>query len=155
MNHQIYKFSPISNTEEFNHALVYVSTELIRMSEELLDIRLVPNTLKIFAHYFDEYEFLLKHVSSLGEKAAFSSGTSYYSKVNKVIQGAQIDYIGIRKVDPYRLHVGCGDFEVEDLNKFKQVYLGKSRYIREFSEELVEIWHPDFDVLGYVIENVN
>ena len=63
-----------------------------------------------------------------------------------------INYLGIRIVDPYRLQVGCGDYEIENFEIFKEQHLNKSPYIRQFQDkEMIEVWHPDFDVLGYII----
>ncbi len=59
--------------------------------------------------------------------------------------------MGIRVVDPYRMHVGCGDFEIKNFEEYKKKKLGTSEYIREFTDDMIEIWHPDFDVLGYIV----
>ncbi len=149
----IYKFSPISSPEQLDTVLEYLTQELENLSQTLLGEKLPINTLKIFAHYQDEYEFLLDLVKRMGEKAPFSSDTSYYSRVDgKTINGYKIDYIGVRMVDPYRLHVGCGDYEVTNFKELKDKFLANnSPFIRAFSEDMIEIWHPDFDVLGYIV----
>lgn len=147
----LYKFSPINTETDFDKVLEYLVVELERLSLELIGAKLPINTLKIFAHYPDEYQYLYQFVSNLGPAAPFNSPTSYYTEFSKKIQNYDIKYIGVRIVDPYRLHVGCGDYEVSDIAEAKQKYLGNSEYVRSLREDMIELWHPDFDVLGYIV----
>lgn len=149
----MYRFSPITSFQEFNNSLEYILSQLEELSFKTFGEKLPINTLKVFAHYPDEYKFLLDHVKTLGEPANFNSSTSFYSKVDKQINGYQIDYVGVRVVDPYRLHVGCGDYTIDNLNEKKNVLLEKAPYVREFNEEMLEVWNPDLDVLGYIISD--
>ncbi len=148
---RLYRFSPIKNSADFDLALDYITQELIGLSLKLLGTELPITTLKVFAHYQDEYEFLHNLVSHLGPETPFSSKTSLYVNAIKTIQKHRIEYIGVRIVDPYRLHVGCGDYEIPNFKEFKQENLNKSNFIREFSDDMIEMWHPDFDILGYVV----
>jgi hypothetical protein len=148
----IYKFSPIKSEKELFETYKYIAEELEKLSQKVFGKTLPITTLKVFPHYPEEYDFLYKLVSDMGTPATFNSESSYYSKVKKEINGINIDYLGVRIVDPYRLHVGCGDYEIEDFDEFKKQFLGKSPFIRQFSDkEMIEVWHPDFDILGYVI----
>jgi hypothetical protein len=70
--------------------------------------------------------------------------------MNEKIKEYDIKYLGVRIVDPYRLHVGCGDYEIENFEEFKKQNTGTSQFIRNFNNDIIELWHPDFDVLGYV-----
>jgi hypothetical protein len=57
--------------------------------------------------------------------------------------------------DPYRSQVGCGDFVVSNLKDFEDKYLGKTKWIRRMEHpqyEMMELFHPDIDVLGYIIK---
>jgi hypothetical protein len=148
---KLYRFSPITNEADFNKALEYITIELEKLSEQLLEQKLPINTLKLFAHYPEEYKYLLELVTGLGPAASFSSDTSYYAQTKREIKGHNIEYIGVRTTDPYRPHVGCGDYEIENFQEITDTYGGKSDFIRKFSEDMVEIWHPDFDVLGYIV----
>ena len=150
----IYRFSPIKNEGEIDEALAYMTLELEKLSDEVIKQVLPINTLKIFAHYQAEYDYLHSYVVNLGENSPFSSDTSRYAKVARKIENHNIEYIGVRIVDPYRLHVGCGDYEIENFNEIKEKYKGTSPYIRVFSEDMLEIWHPDFDVLGYIVPKI-
>jgi hypothetical protein len=66
----------------------------------------------------------------------------------------KIKNIGIRIPDPYRLQTGCVDFQVENPAKFiKSLPKNRNNYIRPFPDApdtFMELWHPDFDVLGYI-----
>jgi len=146
-----YKFSPIKSEAEIKAVLSYLTTQLEKLSLEIFKEKLPITTLKIFPHYFDEYKYLFEYVKGLGPKASFSSDTSYYAEVDEMISGYNIKYIGVRIVDPYRLHVGCGDYELDDFESFRKKHSNESELVRDFREEMLEIWHPDFDVLGYVV----
>jgi hypothetical protein len=149
--HKLYRFSPIKTEEDFDKVLEYLVNELENLSLKYFEEKLPINTLKVFAHYPEEYDFLYKLVYKLGPKAVLSSETSYYVNVNKKIKDYKIDYIGLRIVDPYRMQVGCGDYEIKNFNEIKEKFKNTSQYIREFSDDMIEIWDPDSDVLGYVV----
>ncbi len=87
----------------------------------------------------------------MGPKASFSSDSSLYVQVNLEVNGHKIEYIGVRAADPYRMQVGCADFETKDFINFKEQYDQKTPFIRSVSEDMIELWHPDFDVLAYVV----
>ncbi|MDQ3098793.1 MAG: hypothetical protein M3Q44_03535 [bacterium] len=146
-----YRFSPIENEERLEKVWEYLVKELDRLSNQVFKQTLTITTLKIFPHYFDEYDYLHSYISLQGTQASFNSDTSFYATVNKKISDHQLKYLGVRIVDPYRLHVGCGDYEIENFNEFKAKYLNSSPFIRSFRDDMLEVWHPDFDVLGYIV----
>ncbi|HMM62122.1 MAG TPA: hypothetical protein PKC86_01030 [Candidatus Saccharibacteria bacterium] len=153
---KLYRFSPIKSVDECNEALEYLDTQLKKLTNEVIGESLPVNSLKIFAHYGDEHAFLLQWIDSIGKNEE-SSSTSYYVQTQQPINinGDLISTIGIRTPDPYRSHVGCGDLSVEDYDNFKDEFLNKSPFIREIqhpSYEMLELFHPDFDVLGYVVK---
>ncbi len=64
-------------------------------------------------------------------------------------------YCNCRKPDPYRSHVGCGDYVVDNYNELKTKYLGKSPNVRAVQHQkyqMLELFHPDVDVLGYIVK---
>lgn len=148
---KIYRFSPVKNEETITDVLIYLTSELEKLSQELFNKTLPITTLKIFAHYPEEYDYLHKLISNMGPKASFSSDTSLYVEVSKKIKGYSINYLGVRIVDPYRMQVGCGDYEIADFEEFKEENINKSPFVRNFRDDMVELWHPDFDVLGYIV----
>lgn len=153
----LYRFSPIKTEASATAALEYVHDNLRELSSLVLKEHLSIKTLKIFAHYQEEYNFLYDWSHAIGKQDKESSATSLYVEPYSplVIKDEPIEYIGIRVPDPYRSQVGCGDFEVEDFEYFKDKYLGKSPYIREIEHStytMLEIFHPDFDVLAYIVK---
>jgi hypothetical protein len=153
---KLYRFSPIKDEDSLFEVYEYITGELEKLSNKLFSEALPITTLKVFPHYPDEYKFLYKIVSNMGSAASFNSKTSYYATVKKKMKGYDINYLGVRIVDPYRLHVGCGDYEIDNYDEFKQKYLSKSPFVREFQDkDMIEVWHPEFDILGYVIPKVS
>lgn len=154
---KLYRFSPIQNNEDCLKALGYIQEQLRALSKLVIDEGLPINTLKIFAHYEDEYKFLKGWIDSIGSNEDEGSSTSYYIRPHKpiAINDDPIKYLGIRVPDPYRAQVGCGDYVVGNFDDFKAKYLGNSPYIREVSHqkyEMLELFHPDLDVLGYIVK---
>lgn len=155
---KLYRFSPITDVAACHEALEYIDVKLRELSSLVIPESLPVNTLKIFAHYDDEYAFIKKWIDTLGKTWDGSSSTSYYVKPFKqmTVNSDPIEYVGLRVVDPYRGQVGCGDFVVDNYEDFKSNYLGKSPYIREVTHpeyEMLELFHPDIDVLGYIVKN--
>ncbi|HSX39935.1 MAG TPA: hypothetical protein VLI92_05090 [Candidatus Saccharimonadales bacterium] len=146
-----YQFSPITNEEQFDQVLSYLTLELEKLSQKLFNQKLPITTLKVFPHYFEEYDYLKSLITKMGPAASFNAKTSFYIKTSKKIRDYHIEYIGVRIVDPYRLQVGCGDYEPGNYKEFKTKHLNTSPYIREVPNDMLEVWHPDFNVLGYVV----
>lgn len=154
---QLYRFSPLKTDEACQEALAYLDEKLRELSSLVIQEKPPVNTLKIFAHYENEYIFLKQWVDSIGRNEDSGSSTSYYVKPFNpmTINDDPIEYIGIRVPDPYRAQVGCGDYVVDNYEEFKAKYLHKSPYIREVPHqkyEMLELYHPDIDVLGYIVK---
>lgn len=154
---KLYRFSPISSEQKCQQALEYIAEQLRGLSAKVMDESPPINTLKIFAHYSDEYALLKNWADSLGEHDDDGSKTSYYVKPIKpmTVAGEPIEYVGIRTPDPYRAQVGCGDYVVGNYDELKKKYLGNSPWIREVEHlryEMLELFHPDIDVLGYIVK---
>ena len=155
---KLYRFSPIQNTEACLRSLRYIDEKLRELSSLIVDEQLPINTLKIFAHYDSEYAFLENWVNSLGMSEDEGSSTSYYVRPTQAmtINSDPIEYVGIRVPDPYRSQVGCGDFVVRNFEKLRKKYLGASPFIREIQHQkyqMLELFHPDMDVLGYIVKD--
>ena len=155
----LYRFSPIKDTNELLDAATYVIKELGVISKLLLDTELSVGSVKIFAHYPDEYETLKKLLHSLGEPT-FETYTSTYVRLHKPITANEqtVQLLGIRIPDPYRTQVGCGDFAIdEDFSSFREKHITNddpTKFVRKavgHTLDMIEFWHPDSDVLGYVL----
>ncbi len=153
---KLYRFSPITNATECNEALYYTHTQLKALVLLITGRTYKIDTLKLFAHYLDEHVFIKDWVNSIG-KVESESESSYYVRPNEPMQFNEdlIELLGVRVADPYRSQVGCGDYAVEDYDAFKAEFIGLSPFVREVSHpeyEMLELFHPDFDVLGYVVK---
>ncbi len=148
-----YRFSPITSEEKLQESLLYLVDELQKLSQKVLDQTLPVSIVKVFAHYPEEYDFLYNLIEKKGPQEPFTSDKNLYVHVDQMIHDQHITSLGVRIVDPYRLQVGCGDYAVPDFAAFREKYITTSPFIRDAkdSTDMLEIWHPDFDVLGYVI----
>jgi hypothetical protein len=154
----LYKFSPIETQEQFEAALGYVAENVGNLAVRLCGQRMPVPILKLFAHYNSEYQILEGFVKRHGQKAKVSSGNSFYVHVKSGLRvaGEPIELLGVRRPDPYRMQVGCGDYVVDDFQGFAdKVIQAQPEYARPVENahglSMVELWHPDFDVLGYII----
>lgn len=149
---QLYRFSPIQDEEKLQEVWEYIVKELENLSEKVLGEKLPITILKVFPHYPEEYTSLYNIIEKKGSKASFSSDKNLYVVVKEEIEGNQISALGVRVVDPYRMQVGWGDYEVENFAAYRQKHINFP-FVRDAKDsvEMLEIWHPDFDVLGYVI----
>jgi len=146
-----YRFSPVVGEENLKKVFEYIANELQSLLMKICNEKLPITTLKVFPHFEDEYESLHTIIARMGEPAPFNSNTSFYAKCDEQISGNNINYLGVRVVDIERPQVGCGDFEIDDFEEFSKKYVGKSEFVSNFRRDMLEVWHPEFDVLGYII----
>lgn len=150
-----YRFSPIRSEQDFQHALTYTVEQARELALRVIGHEMPIDTLKLFAHYPDEYEFLVELLKRYGPISEISSKRNTYVDCNFTLQGQHIAYLGVRTPDPYRLQVGCADFPVDDYADFSAKHLGSTEAVREIrsgdDSAMLELWHPDYDVLGYVV----
>lgn len=147
---KLYRFSPIKSEKELLVAIEYVFDAAGALSQEAIGRRLPVSYLTVFAHYNDEYDALVEVLSGLGKLAEANNGV----KVELHDPIKDVSSLRVRKPDPYRMQVGCCDFAVEDYDAFKQEFLPQSKSLRLITRpdyEMIEFFHPDFDVLGYVV----
>lgn len=152
---KLYRFSPINDNSQLDVALRYVARQAPLLSERVLGQRLSIDTLAIFSHYLIEHDALESLLRARGpeSKIATSSDRHFYVDVEAQIEGQQIRWLGLRIPDPYRMQVGYGDYSA-DYNTIAREHLGKNPYIRKLENNLtmLELWHPDFDILGYIVK---
>lgn len=153
-----HKFFPIGSEDQFNEALEYLAAKVGDLLTAVSDERLPVPILKLFAHDTQEYQKILAFVNSHGTKAAVSSSMSHYVNVTSglTVAGTRIKLLGVRKPDATRPQVGCGDYEVDDFDAFaKKILVEQPQYAgavqNAHGSHMIELKHPDFDVIGYVI----
>lgn len=151
---KLYTFSPITSKVQFDEALKYIVEKAEELSTQLTGTRLPVATVKVFAHYPEEFQFMKSILGEYGKPSTIGRSTSIYVDSSVTIGGNQINNVGIRVPDPYRLQTGCVDFKVEHPIEFvKSLPKNEDGYIRPFPDmpkEFVELWHPDFDIAGYI-----
>ena len=150
---KLYRFSPIYNEKGIEQALEYIVEQLEKLNEKVLKENLPITTIKLFAHYPEEYDYLFGIISKMGPRSKYSSNTSLYIDVDRKIGDQNIKLLGLRIVDPYRIQVGCGNWEIKNFASFKKRHLESSPFVRGMNRDadMLEVWHPDFEILGYAV----
>lgn len=154
---KLYRFSPIKNGEELIKAVKYVTKQNTKLCKKIIGTVLPITSLTIFSHYRDEYEKLVKILHKMGKLCGENNGPRVALHKPVKVNGNVIAYLRIRKPDPYRMQVGCSDFDVA-YQHFKKKYLNKKpknlRLIKRPEYEMIEFFDPDFDVLAYVVSKI-
>ncbi len=167
-----YRFSPIENKEALLEAVNYVTRQATKMIFSIEGWTCPIKYVTIFAHYDDEYHKLLEIVSELGDRKELDNGVVVTLKEPLIAPGMTLDVNGkieeithrierirIRMPDPYRMQVGCADYDFEnDLKGYEFLVSAEAdlvqgiKLIERPDKEMVEFSDPDYDVLGYVVE---
>lgn len=155
-----FRFCPIDTHKKFEEALEYVADSAGMLALRLCGERLPVSIVKLFAHDEKEYSFLESLVRQHGQRSEVSSGMSFYVDVSTglTIMGTGITLLGVRKPDPTKSQIGCGDYEIPDFPNFAERVLKEQPEYAQPVENahglgMVELHHPDFDVLGYIVSS--
>lgn len=154
--YKFYRFSPIETEEELQRAILYIATETEILVENIVGVKYPIPYLTVFSHYPKEYEALNKILAQLGKPEPANNGVAVRLAKPIKLADQYIPKIRIREPDPYRPHVGCNDFKVTDYTKFRnKLFSGNKRdnfrVIPRPEYEMIELFHPDYDVLAYVV----
>jgi hypothetical protein len=163
---KLYRFSPIKTEEELIKAIKHIHFGCFALCKNSLGFYLpVPGNMGVFCHYEDEYERLLKFQKELTNLPENPS-QKYFSLKKPIVIPAGGDvpetvytHLYIRKPDPYRHHVGDMDFIMspKDYKEFKEKAIeGKIKGARSAihpTHDMVELFDPDSDVLGYISDH--
>ena len=155
-NREVYPFSPILDKRTYVRAIAYIAYRSDALSERIFDGEWLPQrTLRMYAHYPDEHQFLREHLASLGTPVPDERvGGSFSVRVNTMIQGHAIRQIGVLEPSPDRMQSGSVDWEVPDFATFRQRHLDPVNYVVDVDEysDVLRVWHPDEpNVVGYVV----
>lgn len=165
---KLYRFSPITSEQAMLEAVEYIAIEATRMLFREMGTNQQIKHVTIFAHYWDEYNELVQLTSQLGTQTEANNGirtrltknidvfTMKLETNSGVIDVTEsIESIRIRKPDPYRMQVGCCDFEYDGeylwLATTETVGRANMRRIERDDIDMVEFSDPDIDVLAYVV----
>lgn len=162
---KLYRFSPIENEQQLTEAIEHIHFACYELCKQSIGKYLpVAGTIGIFCHYDEEYEFLTRLQKKLVDFSNSVNG-KYFRLHNPFIIPAKGDIpeavytnFYVRKPDPYRHHVGDLDFYLEpkEFAGLKKSLLGGAlingaRIIPNRPDlDLVELFDPDVDALGYI-----
>lgn len=147
---KLYRFSPIENKKQLFEAIKYVASEVSKLANEITNETYPISYLTVFTHYPEEYQKLTEMFSDLGEVSDANNGLKV--TLNEPVE--EIKQLRIRKPDPYRMQVGCADLSIGNYDAFKKKHLENSQNLRLMERpeyEMIEFFHPDFDVLAYIM----
>lgn len=151
---QLYRFSPIKDEKQLREAVVYVAEKTSELARKIISKTLPISSLTIFAHYPDEFEKLSEIAKAIGNFVNENNGPRVALHEPIKVGTNTIAHLRIRKPDPYRMQVGCNDFDT-DYEIFKSEnllkYPNNLRLIERGNYEMIEFFHPDFDILAYVV----
>jgi hypothetical protein len=152
---RLYKFSPIKTEKELIEAIKYIANQTTKLCKKSINEKLTITSLTVFSHYQDEYVMLIGIMNKIGTPNGENNGHRFILRKPIKLDDHIITYLRIRKPDPYRMQVGCCDFDVKKYQDFKKVHLIKNsknlRLIERQEYEMIEFFDPDFDVLAYVV----
>lgn len=148
-------FSPITTQENFRAALDYIAEQSVLLAKKVLGRDMAIDTICFFTHSPEEYAFVEKLVRSRGPESELSHGPTLYVDSDFMVNGNRIRIFGVRKPDETRPQVGYGDYPVKDYVDLLQSQKNNpnvKEIISGRGKSLMELRHPDFDVLGFVVE---
>jgi len=152
------EFRIIQSPEAFYASLQLLSEQVGLLAETICEDKLTVPILKLFAHSDSEYDFIKQQVLTHGEPDPISSATSLYVRVTSGlrINNTAITFLGVRRPDPDRPQLGSGDFVVPKFALFTSNVAarhpdGTKLITNAHGLSMLELRHPDFNVLGYVI----
>jgi hypothetical protein len=164
---KLYRFSPIKTKEQLLEAIMHTHFACYELCKQSFGTYL-PNAgnIGIFCHYYDEYERLIAIRKELTEPSD-DPNQKYFKLHEPIVIAAKGDvqettytHLYIRKPDPYRHHVGDVDFylDAKEYARLRQsLQDGKiipgARIFPRQDLDMIELYHPDVDVLGYVSTN--
>jgi hypothetical protein len=147
-----HEFSPIDTNEKFQSAIEYVAQNGLALARTVLGQTMTIDTICFFTHSPEEYAFLEQAVRARGSVSVLSHGPTLYVDSDFMVADQRIRIFGVRQPDPSRPEVGYTDYPVTD---YDAILALNSPYITEIvsgrGQELLQLGHPDFDVLGFVV----
>ncbi len=148
-------FEPILSESKLQAAIEHIAKRSVELANVVLSRALPLDTICFFAQSPEEYIFLEKAVLARGSVSKFTHGATLYADTDFMVGQWHISIFGVRTPDPTRPWRGYGDYPVDDY----QQLLASTRtnpYAKEIisgrGQSLLELKHPDFDVLGYVVD---
>lgn len=165
---KLYRFSPIQNQDELLDAIKYIHFACYKLCRQSFD-KYLPNAgnMGVFCHYDDEYTRLVGIRDQLA-KPSNDPNQKYFELYEPIVIPEQYDvpettytHLYIRKPDVYRAQVGDIDFYLEqsEYDELKRSllageYVKGARIFPRNDLDMIELYDPDTDALGYVSTNI-
>lgn len=155
-----HEFSPIISEDHLQAAAEYLTRQSLLLAKTVLGQKLTIDTLCFFTHSPEEYQFIEQAVRRRGPESRFSHEPTLYVDTDFTVLDQHVRIFGVRKPDPARLEIGYGDYPVAEVDYQQLLHTAKNNpHMREITsgrgKSLVELRHPDFDVLGYVVDQTD
>lgn len=163
---KLYRFSPITSEDQLHQAIRYLHKACHQLCYDTFGRYLpVSGNVGIFAHYPDEFDYLMSVRQQLTDNATHYKDKYFLLHEPIVINekdgvpGATYKLLYIRRVDPYRSQVGDIDFVLpsEQHQEYKQAlngdtFVNGARLFGRTEENMIELWNPDIDAAAYVLD---
>jgi hypothetical protein len=151
-----HSFQPILTDERLEQAITFIADQSIALARLVLRRELSIDMICFFAQTPEEYAWLEQAVRARGPQSDLSHGPTLYVDSDFAVGGQQIRWFGVRQPDPTRPWVGYGDFPVALDDYAAMVAAAQANpHAHEITsglgKPLLELRHPDFDVLGFVV----
>ncbi len=154
-----YPFTPIISEAKLAPALEFLAENAAALGEVVLGRPGIElGTLCFFAHTPEELVFLRQAVLTRGPQSDLTHGATLYADTNFLAGGHTIMRFGVRDVtipDEARTQLGYGDFAVDDYDLLA-IQTRANPYVKPITSgqgrPLLQLQHPDFDVLGFVVQ---
>lgn len=159
-----YRFSPIQNQDELLEAVKHIHFSCYQLCKQSFG-EYLPNAgnMGVFCHYDDEHARLVEIRKQI-TKPSGNPNQKYFELYEPIVIPAEGDvpettytHLYIRKPDIYRAQVGDIDFYLEqpEYDRLKQslvdgVKLKGARIFPRNDLDMIELYDPDIDALGYV-----
>jgi len=146
----------ILDDESLETAWEYIARLSGPLAQAVFGRSLPIDTLCIFAQSEEEHDFVLGAIKALGPISRFTHESTTYVDVNMEVGGQVIKFLGVRKPDPTRPQVGYADYPIPDYQALLANiadYPDAEQIMSGRGQSLVELRHPDFDILEYAFDS--
>ncbi len=161
---KLYRYSPVEDRDTLFQALLHIHRECSKLCYASLGEYVpVAGNIGFFCHYDDEYRVLTELRERLTD-ASDNINQKYFRLHEPIrfsaegnIPEAIYTYLYIRKPDIYRAQVGDVDFVMEQ-ERYQDLKgrlqnddsIPGARVFPRADLDMIELYDPDVDVLGYV-----